>query len=328
MTYDAHKNFAYSNVATAPSPATSGTSLVVTAGQGARFPQPSTDGAFNLVIWPVGSIPTSSNSEIVRVTARSTDTLTITRTQESTVARTVIVGDQIALAPTAKLFTDIETTVFSTVDRQVFTANGTWTKPTGARYVFAQVQAAGGAGGGAGATAAGTSSAGSGGGGGGYAEKVFTAASLGGTEAVVVGPNSSGVSGGTGGNGGSSSFSTISASGGAGGASLAAGTTIASGLAAGGGVGSGGDINNTGQSGGVPMRIAATTILTGGGGDSILGRGGTPEMAGAGQTTAQGGSGRNYGGGGAGSAAAAGGAASGGNTGALGIVIVTTYIAV
>ena len=32
------KNFSYSLVATAPSPATSGTSLVVTAGQGSYFP--------------------------------------------------------------------------------------------------------------------------------------------------------------------------------------------------------------------------------------------------------------------------------------------------
>ena len=35
---DALKNFAISLVATAPSPATSGTSLVVTAGQGSYFP--------------------------------------------------------------------------------------------------------------------------------------------------------------------------------------------------------------------------------------------------------------------------------------------------
>ena len=37
---DAHKNFAYSTIATAPTPATSGTTLVVQAGEGALFPHP------------------------------------------------------------------------------------------------------------------------------------------------------------------------------------------------------------------------------------------------------------------------------------------------
>ena len=101
---DAHANFAVSAVATAPSPATSGTSLVVTAGHGSRFPAV----PFNATIWPSGSSPDPSNAEIVRVTARSTDTLTITRAQESTTARTVVVGDLIAATITAKTLTDVE----------------------------------------------------------------------------------------------------------------------------------------------------------------------------------------------------------------------------
>ncbi len=105
---DAHKNFSYSTVATAPSPATSGTSLVVSAAAGAFFPQPSTDGSFNVTIWPAGVQPTSANSEIARCTARLTDTLTLTRAQEGTTARTVVVGDQVALTVTAKTLTDIE----------------------------------------------------------------------------------------------------------------------------------------------------------------------------------------------------------------------------
>lgn len=103
---DTLKNFAYSTVATAPSPATSGTSLVVAAGQGALFPAV----PFNATIWPSGSQPTSANAEIVRVTAISTDTLTITRAQETGAggpsARTVIVGDQIAATVTAKMVDD------------------------------------------------------------------------------------------------------------------------------------------------------------------------------------------------------------------------------
>lgn len=106
---DAHANFAYSTVATAPSPATTGTSLVVAAGNGALFPAV----PFNAVIWPTGTQPLSSNAEIVRVTAISTDTLTITREQESTTARTVVVGDQIMAAITAKTLTDLEPSVIT-----------------------------------------------------------------------------------------------------------------------------------------------------------------------------------------------------------------------
>lgn len=101
---DAHKNFAYSTIAAAPSPAASGTSLDVAAGQGTLFPAV----PFNATIWPTGTQPTSTNAEIVRVTNISTDTFTITRSQESTSARTIVVGDQIAAAITAKTLTDIE----------------------------------------------------------------------------------------------------------------------------------------------------------------------------------------------------------------------------
>lgn len=101
---DAHKNFAYSTVATAPSPADTGTSLVVQTGDGAKFPMP----PFNTTVWPVGAQPSTTNAEIVRVTAISGDTLTITRTQESTTARAILVGDQIAATITAKTLTDAE----------------------------------------------------------------------------------------------------------------------------------------------------------------------------------------------------------------------------
>lgn len=104
MPFDAHKNFAISAVATAPSPAASGTSLVVTGGHGTRFPAV----PFNATIWPTGATPDPATAEIVRVTAISTDTFTITRTQESTSARTVIVGDQIMAGITALTATEIE----------------------------------------------------------------------------------------------------------------------------------------------------------------------------------------------------------------------------
>lgn len=104
MAFDNHTNLAYAIVVTAPTPATSGTSLVVTAGLGASLGTP----PFNMIIWPTGASPTTNNAEIVRVTNISTDTLTIARTQEGSSARTVIVGDQIAATMSAKTFTDIE----------------------------------------------------------------------------------------------------------------------------------------------------------------------------------------------------------------------------
>ncbi len=99
---DSHKNFGYSTIATAPSPALSGTSLVVQSSDGAKF-----DTTFNATIWPANVAPTKANAEIVRVT-RSSDTFTITRAQEGSSARAIIVGDQVAETATTKTFTDIE----------------------------------------------------------------------------------------------------------------------------------------------------------------------------------------------------------------------------
>jgi hypothetical protein len=102
---DAHANFATSLVATAPSPASSGPSLVVSSGEGTRFPAV----PFNAVVCPADALATPANAEIVRVTGISTDTFTITRTQESSSARTVVVGDRIYAGITKKTLTDIET---------------------------------------------------------------------------------------------------------------------------------------------------------------------------------------------------------------------------
>lgn len=101
---DAHKNFSYSTVATAPSPATTGTSLVFAAGGGALMPAP----PFNMTVWPVSVQPLSSNAEIIRVTTIATDTATIVRQREGTTARTIVVGDQIAATITQKTLNDVE----------------------------------------------------------------------------------------------------------------------------------------------------------------------------------------------------------------------------
>lgn len=95
-----YQNLAASLVATAPSPATSGTSLVVTSGEGAIFADPATVGAYPVTLWPDGQLPTALNAEIALVTAKSGDTLTITRAQESTTARSVAVGWRVAASLT------------------------------------------------------------------------------------------------------------------------------------------------------------------------------------------------------------------------------------
>lgn len=87
-------NFADSDIVTTPSPASSGTTCVVTTGKGARFagtalvPVPA-------VIWNITDFANPSddtNHEIVTVTGVSTDTLTIVRAQEGTSAITAFTG--------------------------------------------------------------------------------------------------------------------------------------------------------------------------------------------------------------------------------------------
>lgn len=75
-------------VATAPSPATSGTSLILQAGQGADFPA----APFKALAYPPGVVPSRSNAERITVTAKSTDTLTITRAQGVTTAKSIATG--------------------------------------------------------------------------------------------------------------------------------------------------------------------------------------------------------------------------------------------
>ena len=79
------------------------------------FPDPSTDGEFNVVIWDVNNFPRPDQDgdvEILRVTERDTtaDELTVTRAQEMTSAAAHPEGSAIHLSPTAKMFSDIEST--------------------------------------------------------------------------------------------------------------------------------------------------------------------------------------------------------------------------
>src|SRR3954468_21865927 len=104
---DAHKNFAYSTVTTAPTPATTGVTVILGAGGGAAMPAT----PFNATVWPTNAIASAANAEVVRVTAVVGNTLTIVRAQEGSTARAIIPGDQFAATITAKTLTDVEAAV-------------------------------------------------------------------------------------------------------------------------------------------------------------------------------------------------------------------------
>lgn len=75
--------------------------IVLEAGQGARFPVLGAGDYFYATL-----IDTSNNLEIVKVTARATDTMTVVRAQDGTSARAYNVNDRFELRPTAALFNE------------------------------------------------------------------------------------------------------------------------------------------------------------------------------------------------------------------------------
>ena len=81
---------------------TSDTTITLDSGQGARFP---TLGAGDYFYGTV--VDTSNNLEIVKVTARSSDSMTVVRGQDNTTATAFAIGDRFELRPTAALFEDI-----------------------------------------------------------------------------------------------------------------------------------------------------------------------------------------------------------------------------
>ena len=111
MVLDAVSNFVRGNT-----DAEVGTSdTTVSVDDASIFPDPATDGEFNVVIWDVNNFPRPDQDgdvEIMRVTGRDTtaDDLTVTRAQEMTSAAAHPEGSAIHLSPTAKMFSDIEST--------------------------------------------------------------------------------------------------------------------------------------------------------------------------------------------------------------------------
>lgn len=108
--FDGKPQLAWGTIATVPTgSATTGTNPVLTAGQGARFPTAIMP--YNARVGPADpSTWTTANTEIVRITARpgSADTLTVTRQQEGSSARAMVVGDRIEVVDTDKAINDWE----------------------------------------------------------------------------------------------------------------------------------------------------------------------------------------------------------------------------
>lgn len=103
----------------------SDTTVVLQAGQGSRFPSLSGGDYFYATL-----IDTSNNLEIVKVTARSTDTMTIVRAQDNTTARAYATNDRFELRPTAAMLNEVITkadTAQATADAALPKAGGTMT---------------------------------------------------------------------------------------------------------------------------------------------------------------------------------------------------------
>jgi len=126
MSLDSVANFAQVQASTGYNAAA--TSIVLQSGQGAKLPAT----PFNLIWWNSTDYPNPANDpnvEIVRVTNISTDTLTITRAQESTSASTKNTAGKtysLVLGITAKMISDIGNAVLGTpVINEVVSGSGT-----------------------------------------------------------------------------------------------------------------------------------------------------------------------------------------------------------
>lgn len=112
MSFDTHSILAYSTVSSITSQSAGTLILSVQSGDGAKFAV-----LQQVTIWPSGVQPILANAMVCRITAISTDQLTIdynTVNKEGTNTRVVLFGDQIANTETAKVFTDIESAEVST----------------------------------------------------------------------------------------------------------------------------------------------------------------------------------------------------------------------
>lgn len=119
-------NNAISTLATALAP--SDTALVLATGEGARFPSPVSDAGDDFVV-TVGDTTPGEANEIMRVTARTGDTLTVERASEGTTALAFDVGASVGLFLTAAQFAALWS------DVGVLKSTATGDQPTTTRIV-------------------------------------------------------------------------------------------------------------------------------------------------------------------------------------------------
>lgn len=80
------------------------TTITLTGGQGALFPNPTAGNYFYATLVDAA---TQLVLEIVKCTARSTDTLTVVRAQQGTSAQSYLANDRLELRPTAYGFAEL-----------------------------------------------------------------------------------------------------------------------------------------------------------------------------------------------------------------------------
>lgn len=80
------------------------TTISIGSGQGSLFPSLSGTDYFYATL-----VDSSNNLEVVKVTARTGDSLTVVRGQDGTTARSYTTADKLELRPTAAVLEDIQT---------------------------------------------------------------------------------------------------------------------------------------------------------------------------------------------------------------------------
>lgn len=234
-------------------------------------------------------------------------------------ANSAVIATNSSGVPAARLFSIVS---------QVFTSTGTYTPTTGMLYCIIEAVGGGGGGGGCATTTSAQVSAASSGGAGGYGRKVFSAATIGASQAVTIG--AAGAGGTAGANNGNTGGNTtvgalLTANGGVLGVAGAAGL-VAVGIGGVGGTATSGDINIQGQSGGNAYAYYNTygNSMVSAGGSSPFGAGGQSSVTSSGQVAGQAALGN--GGGGSGGICGTSGTQQAGGAGTKGIVVVTEYI--